>query len=271
MSVPGTASISSALQSLRARRIWRKLAGPKLLDAFADRYPEAFFIEVGSNDGEHFDHLRGLIRDRAWRGIMVEPVPYVFERLRANYGNLDRVELENAAIADRDGEMTLYHLREAGAGERERLPSWYDAIGSFSREAVLNHARDIPDIEERLVEIEVPCLTFDSLCAKHGAERVDLLVVDTEGYDYELLRSIDLAAHHPRLLVYEHFHLSPEDRRACRAHLEAHGYETIEEGFDTFCLDTSAEDDLTRVWAGLRPAMRGLSAAEETDRSGATH
>jgi FkbM family methyltransferase len=271
MSIPGTRRIASALQAARARRIWRRLAGPRLLDEFAERYPEAFFVEVGSNDGDHFDHLRGLIRGREWRGIMVEPVPYVFERLRGNYGDLDRVELENAAIADHDGHMTLYHLREAAEGEREHLPSWYDAIGSFSREAVLNHTRDIPDIEERLVEAEVPCLTFDSLCRKHGVEGVDLLVVDTEGYDYELLRSIDLAAHHPRLVVYEHFHLSPGDRRDCSAYLEDQGYETMEEGFDTFCLDTRPDDDLTRAWAGLRPAMRGLSAADEQDRTGATH
>jgi len=264
--LPGARRIASALRGARERRFRRRLAGPKLLDAFAERHPEAFFIEVGSNDGERFDHLRRVIHESEWRGIMVEPVPYVFERLRRNYGGFDRVELENAAIAERDGQLPLYHLREATPEERERLPSWYDAIGSFSRESVLGHAREIPDVAERLVEAEVPCLSFDSLCRKHGVERLDLLVTDTEGYDFELLRNIDLAARRPRLIVYEHFHLSPEDRIACRDYLRGAGYETMEEGFDTWCLDAGVDDDVTRTWRGLRPGLPGVSAADEADR-----
>jgi FkbM family methyltransferase len=235
------------------------MAGPKVLEAFAEAYPEAFFVEIGSNDGEKHDHLRPLILSRSWRGVMVEPVPYVFAGLRRNYGDIDRVTLENVAIADRDGELPFFHLREAGADERERLPEWYDGIGSFSEEAVLGHAAEIPDIESRLVRTAVPSLTFDSLCRRRGIDRVDLLLVDTEGYDWELLRSIDLARVRPRLVVYEHFHLSPDDRRDCRERFAALGYLVMEEGFDTFCLDPR-EDPLTDRWRALRPAVAGVSA-----------
>src|SRR5438093_1498023 len=74
-------------------RLVRRLAGRRLLRAFAAEYPNAFFIEIGSNDGEHDDHLRPFILSRPWSGIMVEPVPYVFERLRRNYGGVDRIAL----------------------------------------------------------------------------------------------------------------------------------------------------------------------------------
>ena len=79
----------------------------------------------------------------------------------------------------------------------EGLPQWYDGIGSFSREAVLDHARLIPDIEDRLVRTEVPCLTFDSLCAKHDVGAVDLLLIDTEGYDHQILAHINFGVHRP--------------------------------------------------------------------------
>ncbi|MEA2273543.1 MAG: hypothetical protein QOI98_2251 [Solirubrobacteraceae bacterium] len=232
------------------------------MKGFADAYPQAFFIEIGSNDGEQHDHLQPLIVSGSWRGIMVEPVPYVFERLRRNYGGIARVILENAAIADRDGTLPFYHLAEPGDGDREGLPGWYDAIGSFSRDAVVHHAKHIPDIERRLVCAQVPALTFESLCAKHAVDRVDLIVIDTEGYDWEILRRLDLRARHPRLVVYEHFHLAPDDRRACREQMQNSGYETMEEGFDTWCLDPSADDRLTRLWRGLRPAVPGVSAHE---------
>ncbi len=95
------------------------------------------------------------------------------------------------------------------------------------------------------------------------AERVDVVLVDTEGYDWEVLRSIDLDPVRPRLLVYEHFHLDAGDRVACREHLERHGYETMEEGFDTWCLEPRPDDPLTVFWRRLRPGVPGVSVHDE--------
>ena len=252
-------ALRDRLRRAQDRRRRRRLAGPRLLRAFAAAYPDAFFIEIGSNDGEQHDHLRPLIRSQAWTGVMVEPVPYVFDRLRRNYGDLERVTFENAAIADRDGRLPFYHLREAAPGERERLPGWYDGIGSLSRANVLNHRRHIPDIDERIVRGDVPCLSFESLCRKHDVEVIDLLVIDTEGYDAVILGRIDFTIHRPRLIVYEHFHLEPDERVRCRTALEHRGYETMEEGFDTWCLDIAATQPLEPTWARLRPIVPGLS------------
>ena len=252
-----------AWRELRFRRLERRLAATRLVRAFADTHPEAFFIEIGSNDGVQHDFLRPFILERRWRGIMVEPVPYVFARLRENYGSLERVELENAAIAERDGTLPFFHLREAAPAERQGLPGWYDGIGSFDREIVASHADHIPDIESRMVRADVPALTFESLCRKHDVSELDLVLVDTEGYDFQIVKGIDLTTRHPRLLVYEHFHLSAEDRERCAQHVREQGYETMEEGFDTWCLDTGADDRLTATWRGLRPAVPGVSALDE--------
>jgi FkbM family methyltransferase len=243
----------------------RRLAAPKLLRAFAEAYPRATFVEIGSNDGEQHDHLQPFILSSAWRGVMVEPVPYVFERLRENYGEAPGISLENSAIADRDGSRPFYYLAEASEPDRNGLPGWYDGIGSFSREAVLSHAREIPDIESRLVVKELPTLTFESLCEKHGLAEVDLLLIDAEGCDWELIRAIDFEQRSPRLLIYEHYHLGPEERAECRAHLERLGYETMEEHFDTFCL-LPRGDELTGRWRKLRPALPGVAAYEEERR-----
>lgn len=256
--------LGRAWRAAAHRRLRRRLAGPRLLAAFARAYPEAFFVEIGSNDGEQHDHLRPLIVSQQWRGIMVEPVPYVFERLARNYGGLDRVVLENAVIADHDGELPFFHLREAAAGDRERLPDWYDGIGSLSRDFVLNHRDRIPDIDRRLTTTQVPALTFDSLCRRHSVDHLDLLLVDAEGHDWEILRRIDLARWRPRVVIYEHYHLTSADRRASRARFRDQGYELIEEGFDTFCLRSEPADELTGTWRRTRPAVPAVTAGEPT-------
>ena len=246
----------------RYRRLLARMAGPKLLRAFAHAYPDAVFVEIGANDGEKHDHLRPFIREGRWRGVMVEPVGYVFERLRANYGGIERIALENAAVGPEDGELPFFHLRDASDEERASLPDWYDAIGSFQRETLLTHAHQIPDFEERVRESSVPVLSFESLLRKHGHERPDLVLIDTEGFDGQIVRSIDLETHGPRLLVYEHFHLGQDERRQLHERLASAGYETLEEGFDTFCLRAEA-DGLTRRFRSLTPAVAGVSKEEE--------
>jgi len=256
-------SLRNVWRQFRYKRLLHRMAGPRLIRAFADAYPHAFFVEVGSNDGEKYDHLSSMIHAGGWGGIMVEPVPYVFERLRQNYGNTPGVILENVAIADRDSPLPFYHLAQLDEQEKGAVPDWYDAIGSFVLETIMDHRDKIPDLERRVVRTEVPCVTFQTLCAKNGVKRVDLILIDTEGYDWEVIKNIDFALHRPRLLVYEHFHLSSEVRGECRRYVESLGYETMEEGFDTFCLDVRVVDDLTRFWRRLRPAAAGQSAETE--------
>ncbi|MBI2382592.1 MAG: FkbM family methyltransferase [Gammaproteobacteria bacterium] len=214
--------------------------GPRVMQVFAKQFPHCFFIQIGSNDGKQQDPLCQAIHQWQWSGIMIEPVPYVFPRLKQNYGMYPSIALENLAIADHDGTMPLYHLAQAEPGPG--LPVWYDALGSFSKEVILKHVSYIPDIEQRIVCSHVPCLTFSSLCEKHGVRKVDLIHLDTEGYDFEILKRIDFSRYRPRLLIYEHHHLSDTDRRACRKYLSDLGYATMEEVLDTWCVDLRGDD-----------------------------
>lgn len=222
----------------------RRLKGPRVIRRFCRLYPQAFFIQIGSNDGEQLDHLRQAILNSNWQGVMIEPVPYVFRRLEKNYGGLKRLRLVNVAIADRNGQMPFWHLRQAGDGES--LPQWYDALGSFRREVVLKHRDMLPDLEERIVCSEVPARTFSSLCDDMAVDQVDLIQMDTEGYDFEIIRNIDFARFRPRLVIYEHHHFDDETRQACESHMQTLGYDFFAEGMDTWCIDTRAADDRHR-------------------------
>lgn len=225
---------------------------PRIVQVFAKAYPQARFIQVGSNDGVQLDPLRVNILKGGWSGIMIEPVPYVFQRLQRNYGQLSNVTLENLAIADRDGSLPFYYL--AKATDRTGLPKWYDALGSFRKEVILSHRDSIPDIEQRLTCENVPCATFDSLCAKHGITHLDLIHIDTEGYDYEIIKRIDFDRLRPRLLIFECKHLG-DAKAECYDYLERQGFALIEEGLDAIALNlrgTGRQDQrLIREWNRL--------------------
>lgn len=206
-----------------------------VMQHFGAAHGDAIFIQVGANDGVALDPLRIQVERRRWRGVMVEPVPYVFERLQSRYGAHPRVQLENSAIAVTEGTLPFYHLKEAEPGES--VWAFYHALGSFRRDVILKHRDVIPDIDDRLVETAVPCITFTGLGEKHDLQRVDLLQMDTEGYDWEILRHVDFTRWRPRLIVYEHSHLSEDNRKAAQNLLTEQGYAWFEHGLDTAALD----------------------------------
>jgi hypothetical protein len=116
------ARLGQVWRDWRYQRLLRRMAGPRILAAFAEAVPEAVFVEIGANDGQKHDHLHPFVMSGAWRGVLVEPVPYLFARLQRNYAGVDRLALENVAIADRDGTQPFFHLPEANPDERARLP-----------------------------------------------------------------------------------------------------------------------------------------------------
>jgi FkbM family methyltransferase len=235
-------------------------AGPQILRAFADTYPNPVFVEIGANDGVRSDHLRPFIVSLPWRGVMVEPLPWLFARLRDNYRGREGVTFENAAIANIDGRVPFYFVAPA-EDPRQDDPIW-SMVGSLSRDEVergisgiRNAFRDAPfhDIESRIERTEVQSLTFESLCRKHSIRELDLLLIDAEGYDYEIIKGIDFERHRPRLLIYENNHLSADELERSRAYLEGLGYETRDEDIDTWCHDPRSNDNLARCWRSVGP------------------
>lgn len=225
----------------------------QVIAEFARCYPTAFFVQVGANDGLKLDPLRPHILARQWSGIMIEPVPYVFEQLAAQYRSHPRIMLEKVAVAEHDGTAELYYLPESSD---ETLPDWYDALASFRRDVLLKHEDFIPDIASRITSIEVPCLTFESICDKHEVDTIDLVQMDTEGYDAEVIKLIDLERYSPKLVMFEHLHLDSDDWQECLTRLRRHGYEDLSDHMDTVCLRVGSLGrsgrELLRLWRRLR-------------------
>jgi FkbM family methyltransferase len=181
---------------------------------------EPYFVGIGANDGVTHDPLYPFIRDFGWRGVMVEPVLEAFAALERNYAGFDGVTLVRAAIADSDGEGTIYTVDGADASS-----ATMSLHSSFSREMLLRGRQWHPDLESRVVERKVPLMSFRTLLAKTDGLQIGVLKIDTEGYDLEILRTVDLAAVAPRLILAEHANLTRQDTIEMADILLDHGYQ----------------------------------------------
>ena len=180
-----------------------------------------FFIQVGSHTGQSGgDHVKPKIQ-KGWSGILIEPVKYLFERLKKHYGSNAKLILENVAIDAQPGKRTLYRIDEKRLGG---LPCYADQLGTFLPELI--EKRPFAD---RMIEEEVECITFDQLIEKHKITHADLLAIDVEGMDYAILKTFPFEKIKPPMLIYEEKHLSEEDRQKAIDLIKSIGYGDITE------------------------------------------
>lgn len=191
-----------------------------------------FFIQVGSNDGVTDDPIHEYVVSSRWKGIVIEPVPYIFEKLKQTYRTCPGIIFENVAIDSEDGVRTFYRLEE---NDDQQVPEWYDLLGSFKKEAIVRQRDRISHFDDYLISEEIRCLSLSSLVRTHEIRRVDLLHIDAEGHDYEIIKSIPFAAVKPAMILYEHRLLSPDDARDCERLLKERGYTLVRiSSYDTF-------------------------------------
>jgi FkbM family methyltransferase len=177
-----------------------------VVDVFFEEFgrQQTNVVVIGANSGEIEDFVSECVKREDVFGVMVEPVPGLFKKLKEKYGTRKNLHYENSAIDKRNGKKKLYYLENTSAD----LPSWCTGLGTFNKKTILNHSNQIPDIEKYLACMEVRCITFDFLLKKYNVPQVHLLQIDTEGYDYEILRSIDFSKHSPQVIIVEYLHLS---------------------------------------------------------------
>lgn len=234
----------------------------KVLSYFLNRLAatrsDVRFVQVGAHNGVSGDPIHDLVRRHGWRGVLVEPVPYLFEQLRRNYAGVPGLILDPRAVAEDTTPRRLYRLRPNNDG----LPDWYDQLGSFDLNVVLKHRDAIPNIEDYLVSDEVPCVPLSTLMAEHGVTRLDLLIIDVEGYDYHILRQLDFTRFVPPVIVYEKKHLSDDDLARSLELLHGWGYRVLDCGPDALALldpprpDGEAPTDATVIGDMLDEILR---------------
>lgn len=170
----------------------------------------ATILQIGSNDGKTGDPIFPLIlTKRNWKAIFVEPVPFLFNRLKQNYGTHSRFVFENVAIND-GNEQVFYFVKQEAIEHLPELPIWYDQLGSFNKDNILKHLDGI--LEQFIEEITLQGITLNNLLEKNSITSLDLLHIDAEGYDWKILRQLNLKHIKPTIILFEHKHLDETEK-----------------------------------------------------------
>lgn len=206
-------SFKRKLRKLR----WKLLGNPKLS---SKKYPTYWFqkvlgdkqaqvVQIGSNDGRAGDPLYHLLHEKTnWSGLFVEPVSYIFERLKNNYPDSSRFRFENSAI-NKGESLEFYWVDPVAKEHLTDLPFYFDQLGSFDKGHIIR-ALD-GKLEPYIISEKVNGITLNGLFEKHQITDFDILHIDVEGYDWEVLSQLKQEKFQPSFILYEGVHLSKSD------------------------------------------------------------
>ena len=157
--------------------------------------------------GAHFGvWLKDVINEYKDQNIiLVEPVPYNYNKLKENIKNFKNIHICTNAIFSENKLRKFYYVKENSILKLGK--HWASGIGSFSKNHILEHKSKRFKVEqEDIEEIEVKFITFDDLVSNYSIESIDKLQIDVEGAEYEILNSIDYKKININSLQFESKH-----------------------------------------------------------------
>jgi FkbM family methyltransferase len=140
---------------------------------------------------------------------------------------ITRLTFANVAIAERSGPQTIYRV----PSDKVDTVPWADGISTLRK----------PNPESVIAPLVVPetvrALTFHDFCNEFDVRHFDLLQIDTEGYDWNVLRQIELARFATRIVRLEYCHVPLETRICIADYLDAAGFEaSCDDDFDMWAV-----------------------------------
>ncbi len=162
-----------------------------------------YLIQIGSNDGKRFDPLNKFIKKYSPLSILVEPIKKDFIDLKDNYKDQKNIFFENSAISVNDSINYLYKVNDTKL-------KFYDehikGITSFEIKHLIKHGVS----KSHIIKEPVNSISIDELLSKHSLNQLDLLMVDTEGYDGEIVIEFLSKLFFRPIIIFEYIHINHE-------------------------------------------------------------
>ena len=150
------------------------------VDKLLKKKTDGFFLDIGANDGVTLSNSYFFEKNRRWKGICVEPIDDVYNKLIQNR-NCFAV---NYCASDKNGEEVFFRIQ----GDNEMLS------GIKSEYHELHWKRIVKDVEakgDQIFESIVNCVTVNDILQQQGSKIIDFFSIDTEGSELKILKAID--------------------------------------------------------------------------------
>lgn len=180
-------------------------------------------LNIGAMDGVMFDEMIGYTNMYGYKVLYVEPIPYLFEKLKNNVLN-ENALFENAAISDYAGSIQMMTIDKDAIDSGLVHPCFYGMSAVYPPRNGLGSEFDKPTVEKYGKLVNVKCITFDELVEKHNVKNFNILKVDAEGHDYKIFKQVDFTKYSPDVIRLEWINLTEEEQKEITKRLTENNY-----------------------------------------------
>ena len=221
--------------------------------------PNTFIMNIGAMDGVMFDELIGYTNMYNFKGLYVEPIPYLFDKLKANIPD-DGNMFENSAISDYNGEIEMMTIDRSAIDGGLVHNCFYGMSAVYPPKNGLGSEFDRPTVEKYGQKVSAKCITFDKLLRKHKIENFDVIKVDAEGHDYIIFKQIDFDEFRPKVVRLEWINLTTEEQELIKNKFDSIKYKYEINGQDIVGLPEEFYNELysNRIQVQTTPSFTSL-------------
>lgn len=148
------------------------------------------FLDCGANDGKTFSNTRALA-ERGWKGVLIEPSPKAFAKLKALYSGYKGFYLYNYALGGHNGKAILQESSALLGGDDVALVSTFHSHEMDRFKSVLSYD-----------PVEVEVFKWKTFLNRLTIKEFNMISLDCEGSEMDILPDIDLTK--TQLLCIEH-------------------------------------------------------------------
>ena len=218
----------------------------KSLHFLGKQNKEVFVLNIGAMDGVMFDEMIGYTTSYNFKGLYVEPIPYLFEKLKNNIPGNNF--FENSAISDYNGTIKMQIIDPEVIDKGLVHPCFYGMSAVYPPKNGLGSEFDRPTVEKYGMLVDVPCITFNTLMEKHNISKFDVVKIDAEGHDYHIFKQIDLKKYRPSVARIEWINLTNEQQNKIINLFDEHNYKYEINGQDIVGITNELYLELVNVY-----------------------
>ena len=186
-------------------------------------------VQIGANDGISHDHLHNIIKKYSLESLLLEPIEKYFFDLKNNYSNYKNVRIENSALSVNNEILFLHKVNPKYFNKYGTLSS---GISSFYKDHLVKHGIK----EKHIIKEKVNQISFNELLKKYNINSFDLLLIDTEGYDYRIVNDFFLKIKKIKpIIIFEWSHIKYSELEITLNSIINNNYSFFPVGDDIFC------------------------------------
>ena len=151
-------------------------------------------------------HIKGDIEKLSpEKVLLVEPVPHNVDAIKENLKEFKNIIIEPVAISNINEKKDFYFVK--GNSINKLKKHWASGIGSFDKNHLISHRSKRFLIEDNDIDkVVIETLRFKDLVKKHSITEIEKIIIDVEGFEYEILSDIDLGEIKINSIMFEYKH-----------------------------------------------------------------